>query len=60
MDIEEFKKEAEKHWTFIEKLLRVDNPTSAPAGLSEKAISICHLLYVEAMCHGFKHAKEDK
>ncbi len=56
-----FRSEAEKHWQFIQGILtsqRVDREdTDQPATVSLEA---CHYLYVEAMVHGYKHAKEEK
>lgn len=48
---EDFREDAEKHWKFIEKLLRT-------YGL--EASEETHWLYVEAMVHGYKHGMKGK
>jgi hypothetical protein len=49
----DFRKEAEKHWAFLVPLL-IDPECDTQISF-EKA----HYLYVEAMVHGYKHAKEE-
>lgn len=51
---DDFRKEAEEHWKFIEQLL---NKT---IDLDKESRALIHFLYVEAMIHGAKHGKEDK
>ena len=46
-----FRKEAEKHWAYIESLL-------IAAGI-DYDLTLHKHLYVEAMVHGFKHASTD-
>lgn len=43
-----FRSQAEAHWTFIERLLEQQVP-----------IEKVKYLYVEAMVHGYKHAKQE-
>jgi hypothetical protein len=50
---EDFRKEAELHWKFIEPLL-VDNEVEE----TEVPLEKVKYLYVEAMVHGFKHHKQ--
>lgn len=45
---DDFRAEAEAHWSFIEKLLD-----------SQVPIEKVHYLYVESMVHGFKHRNEE-
>lgn len=51
-----FRSEAEKHWIFIKPLL-------CKEGLDESEVTVelekTHYLYVEAMVHGYKHAKQE-
>ena len=54
---DDFREEAEKHWFFIEKLL--NSQCSEKIVLDKVSIETTHYLYVEAMIHGYKHAKED-
>lgn len=54
----DFRAEAEKHWQFIERLLKTyteeENKTTVK-------METCRFLYIEAMVHGYKHAlTEDK
>jgi hypothetical protein len=53
---QEFREEAEKHWQVIETLLKnyteEENKTTV-------SMACCRLLYIEAMVHGYKHAKQD-
>jgi len=50
MSQEPFSEEAEKHWLFIEELLKW---TLKDMGKENK--DLAHFLYVAAMIHGFKH-----
>ena len=50
MSSEPFSEEAEKHWGFIEELLKF---TLKDMGKENKDLT--HFLYVAAMIHGFKH-----
>ncbi len=47
-----FRKEAEKHWAYIESLL-------IAAGI-DYDLTLHKHLYVEAMVHGYKHGSNDK
>lgn len=51
-----FREEAEEHWKFIEKLLRTYTDEVDKKTVSMEAV---HVLYVEAMVHGHKHAHEE-
>ncbi len=51
-DRECFRKEAEKHWAYIESLL-------IAAGI-DYDLTLHKHLYVEAMVHGYKHGSNDK
>ena len=46
-----FRKEAEKHWAYIESLL-------IAAGI-DYDLTLHKHLYVEAMVHGYKHGSND-
>jgi hypothetical protein len=45
---------AEEHWNYTEGLL------SRATKLSYETVNIMKYLYIEAMVHGYKHAKEGK
>jgi len=49
--MDNFRKEAEEHWKFIEKILQ-EFPEN-----SDIPLNLVRFLYVEAMVHGYKHAK---
>ena len=50
---------AEKHWIFIEKLLKTyRGDKDAVEILESVSLETCHMLYVEALIHGIKHGKE--
>lgn len=51
-DYEWFREEAEKHFEYVKKLLKLH-------GESDLVIEKIHFHYVEAMIHGYKHALED-
>lgn len=60
---ENFKEEAEKHWQFIEQLLRTyrGEEDAIPPEISFNVkIETCHYLYVQAMVHGYKHARTNE
>ena len=48
----EFREEAEAHWKFIDKLLRIAK--------AELTFDLLEFLYIEAMVHGYKHKEEEK
>lgn len=48
----DFRDQAEKHWEYTGKLLELTG--------EEECLDLIHFLYVEAMVHGYKHAKEEK
>ena len=57
MNIEEFKLEAIKHWNYNEKVIRVC--IGEKMFTKEEMLAIAKTLYIESMCHGFKHGKEE-
>lgn len=44
--------QAEAHWHFLERLLRIDNEDGMVS------LELAGYLYVEAMIHGAKHERE--
>jgi hypothetical protein len=52
---QEFREEAEKHWQFIETLLKTYTEEENKTTVS---MACCKMLYIEAMVHGYKHAKQ--
>jgi hypothetical protein len=58
---ENFREEAEKHWQFIEMMLKTyrgdREDTDEPQTVNMDCL---HYLYVEAMIHGYKHALDEK
>jgi hypothetical protein len=50
-----FRKEAEEHWQFIDELLKTIEDDSGMV-----PYETLRYLYIEAMIHGYKHAKESE
>jgi hypothetical protein len=57
MNEAEFRKVAEEHWQFIEMLLKTCTEEENKTTVRMESV---HKLYVEAMVHGYKHAKGEK
>ena len=54
MSENKFRDEAEKHWRFIFKILDAyDLNNKEDKGVP---VEVVHVLYVEALVHGYKHA----
>jgi hypothetical protein len=51
---ENFRESAEKHWEYTRQLIEKTNPDQ-----DTYDIELLHFLYVEAMNHGYKHAKQE-
>ena len=51
----DFREEAEQHWEFVKRLLTPPFVVNDVNFYSEDKLKY---LYVEAMVHGYKHAKE--
>lgn len=51
---DDFREDAEKHWAFIEKML-----LTLESKFNVDHLKFLHFMYVEAMVHGYKHAKAD-
>lgn len=56
-----FRSEAKQHWEYTRKILESSMRNFAGVyGLElQGTLALCETLYVEAMVHGYKHAKEE-
>ena len=52
---EDFRKEAEEHWKFVQTII---TPPITINDVKHFTEDLLHYLYVEAMIHGYKHAKQ--
>lgn len=54
----DFKEKAQAHWGYTEQIMLMSIPEEIREHFEKTYIPLMKYLYVQAMCHGFKHELE--
>ena len=58
--MESFKEKAQAHWGYTEQIILLSVPEDMRAHFEKTYIPLMKYLYIQAMCHGFKHGYEEE
>jgi len=57
--LNDFKEKAQAHWGYTEQIILLSLPEDMRTHFEKNYIPLMKYLYIQAMCHGWKHGVEE-